>query len=216
MISVTAVSSARNVRAQLLFLLLLLPAVMQTFAVTVTAITSTHCSQHQNQHQHPHRRQHRHQYNQEQMRRRRRIQVDVRGGGSAGAGAGSVSGKSTKNSSPAGGGADQAVRKMANTTTSRTTTATIEKTKSKNRNALVVGLKNFLASGCAAGCSKLILAPFDTIKTLQQHQQSSVTMNALSFVEATRSIVSRPRGVWELYVSCFTRDQRKSLSFGLE
>ena len=68
--------------------------------------------------------------------------------------------------------------------------------------AIIVGMKNFIASGCAAGCSKLILAPFDTIKTLQQHQRSSVTAGAtLSFVEAAKTIMSRPRGVWELYVS---------------
>jgi hypothetical protein len=209
MISVTAVSSSpRNVLAQLLFLLCLMPSLMPTCAVTVAAIPSTHGSQHQNQHQHPPGYHHRDQCIQEQTRRRRRrIQVEVRGGGSASAS--SVSGKSTKNSTTSGAGAKQAVRKNTNTTITNTA-----KTTSKNRNALVVGMKNFLASGCAAGCSKLILAPFDTIKTLQQHQQSSVTMNALSFVEATRSIMSRPRGVWELYVSCFTCDQRDSSIFG--
>jgi Mitochondrial carrier protein len=197
MISVTAVSSSpRNVLAQLLFLLCLLPSLKPTCAVTVAAIPSTHGSQHQNQHQHRPGHQHRDQCIQEQTRRRRRrIQVEVRGGGSASAS--SVSGKSTKNTTTSACGAKQVVHKTTNTTIT-----SIAKTTSKNRNALVVGMKNFLASGCAAGCSKLILAPFDTIKTLQQHQQSSVTMSALSIVEATRSIMSRPRGIWELYVSC--------------
>jgi hypothetical protein len=68
--------------------------------------------------------------------------------------------------------------------------------------AWVVGMKNSLASALAAGCSKMLLAPFDTIKTLQQHSRSSVSANPLSIIEAAQAILSRPKGVWELYVSC--------------
>jgi solute carrier family 25 S-adenosylmethionine transporter 26 len=60
------------------------------------------------------------------------------------------------------------------------------------------GLKNSLASALAAACSKTMLAPFDTIKTIQQHNLSP-TGGALGFLPACRLIMSRPQGFWELY-----------------
>jgi hypothetical protein len=79
--------------------------------------------------------------------------------------------------------------------------------------AWVSGGKNFLASALAAACSKLMLAPFDTIKTLQQHSimatsvgttataAAAATTTPLSLVQTAQSILSRPKGVLELYVS---------------
>ena len=67
--------------------------------------------------------------------------------------------------------------------------------------AWLVGLKNALASGLAAACSKIILAPFDTIKTLQQHSRSSASANPLTLIEAAQVILKRPKGFLELYVS---------------
>jgi hypothetical protein len=71
----------------------------------------------------------------------------------------------------------------------------------------ISGFKNSLASGLAAGCSKLILAPFDTIKTLQQSSLNSGTAagvsNGLSMTEAVQVIMKRPRGFVEFYVSLF-------------
>ena len=67
--------------------------------------------------------------------------------------------------------------------------------------AWVSGLKNFIASGMAAACSKLILAPFDTIKTIQQHSRTSASAaTALSFRQAAKVIMSRPNGFLEFYV----------------
>jgi hypothetical protein len=80
------------------------------------------------------------------------------------------------------------------TTTATTTTRTADA-------AWVVGMKNSLASALAAGCSKIILAPFDTIKTLQQHSRSSVSADPLSIIGAVQVLLSRPKGFWELYVS---------------
>lgn len=60
------------------------------------------------------------------------------------------------------------------------------------------GLKNSLASALAAGCSKTLLAPFDTIKTMQQN---SLVGNAISLPSACRLILARPRGILEFYVS---------------
>jgi hypothetical protein len=62
------------------------------------------------------------------------------------------------------------------------------------------GLKSSLASALAAGCSKTLLAPFDTLKTVQQYnRQSSGT--ALSFWQAVQLVVARPKGFLEFYVS---------------
>ncbi len=62
------------------------------------------------------------------------------------------------------------------------------------------GLKNSVASSLAAATSKIILAPFDTIKTLQQNVRTSDQVASLGLLEAARIITSRPRGFWELYV----------------
>lgn len=74
------------------------------------------------------------------------------------------------------------------------------------RNSLVSatseGFRNSLASGLAAACSKTILAPFDTIKTVQQQaRQGMGGGKGLSFVDAVGLVVRRPRGIFELYVS---------------
>ena len=65
------------------------------------------------------------------------------------------------------------------------------------------GVKNSLASAMAAATSKIILAPFDTIKTLQQHSRSSLSNNPLSLMEAAKVILKRRRGFLELYVRHF-------------
>eukprot|EP00536_Pseudo-nitzschia_multiseries_P000076 jgi/Psemu1/282072/fgenesh1_pg.2_\ len=62
----------------------------------------------------------------------------------------------------------------------------------------VSGFKNSLASGLAAGCSKLLLAPFDTIKTLQQAASASGT-TSLSLSQAVQEILKRPKGFLEFY-----------------
>jgi len=59
------------------------------------------------------------------------------------------------------------------------------------------GLKNSLASALAAGCSKTILAPFDTLKTVQQYHRS--TGKSLSVIQAFHHIMARPRGFIEFY-----------------
>ena len=69
--------------------------------------------------------------------------------------------------------------------------------------ATVEGLKASLASALAAGCSKTLLAPFDTIKTVQQHYRS--TGAALSLSEAAKLIFARPNGFLEFYVSCLEK-----------
>lgn len=69
--------------------------------------------------------------------------------------------------------------------------------------AWVDGLKNSLASALAAAFSKIILAPFDTIKTLQQYHQSSSSMPSLTLLEAARVISERPGGFLNFYVRIF-------------
>ena len=69
--------------------------------------------------------------------------------------------------------------------------------------AWVDGLKNSLASALAAAFSKIILAPFDTIKTLQQYHQSTGGTSggaSLSLLQAAREISSRPGGFVNFYV----------------
>lgn len=65
--------------------------------------------------------------------------------------------------------------------------------------AAINGIKNSLASGLAAACSKTILAPFDTIKTMQQHGRNDEKV--LSVIDAATIVMSRPKGFFELYVS---------------
>ena len=67
--------------------------------------------------------------------------------------------------------------------------------------AWVEGAKNSLASALAAAFSKTILAPFDTIKTLQQYYQTSPNMPSLTLVEAAKIILERPGGFLNFYVS---------------
>lgn len=68
------------------------------------------------------------------------------------------------------------------------------------------GVKNSLASALAAASSKLLLAPLDTIKTLQQSQRAT-GQASLSVVQAARAILQRPKGFLELYVrtTCTTK-----------
>lgn len=78
----------------------------------------------------------------------------------------------------------------------------------------ISGFKNSLASGLAAGCSKMLLAPFDIIKTLQQASLATAASTAgtttaaaaavskgLSITQAAQVILNRPRGFLEFYVS---------------
>jgi hypothetical protein len=80
-----------------------------------------------------------------------------------------------------------------------TTTTTATNHHHRSEAAWVSGVKNALASALAAACSKIILAPFDTIKTMQQHSRTSVA--PLTLVQATQEILKRPKGIMELYVS---------------
>lgn len=71
--------------------------------------------------------------------------------------------------------------------------------------AWMSGLKNSLASALAAASSKLLLAPLDTIKTLQQCHHVAASPGAtgkasLSLVQAAKMILERPKGIVELYV----------------
>ena len=76
--------------------------------------------------------------------------------------------------------------------------------------AAAEGFKNSIASGLAAACSKTLLAPFDTIKTMQQQVRSGTNVGSavsvasgksLTLLEAARLIMDRPKGFLELYVS---------------
>ena len=81
-------------------------------------------------------------------------------------------------------------------TSTTTTLSTSKKTSKSSSTAITHGLKNTLASGLAAACSKTILAPFDTLKTVQQHVQSD---SSISILEASKIITSRPGGILNLY-----------------
>jgi hypothetical protein len=70
---------------------------------------------------------------------------------------------------------------------------------STKSSAALNGLKNSISSGMAAACAKTLLAPFDTIKTIQQ--QSRNGGKALGMAGAANVIMSRPGGFFELYVS---------------
>ncbi|GMI14780.1 hypothetical protein TrLO_g4335 [Triparma laevis f. longispina] len=67
-----------------------------------------------------------------------------------------------------------------------------------NQSRLISSLKNGLASGMSAGCVKLCLAPFDTIKTLQQHSRTVDGSAALTLAGAARALIKRG-GIGELY-----------------
>lgn len=77
--------------------------------------------------------------------------------------------------------------------------AKADQVKTSNSSAITAGLKNTLASGLAAACSKTILAPFDTIKTVQQDVTGGTS---LSLVQAVKKICGRDGGIRNLYVSC--------------
>ena len=95
-----------------------------------------------------------------------------------------------------GSGTGSSSRHLNNKQILTTSTST-----NKNQEAAwISGFKNSLASGLAAGCSKLILAPFDTIKTMQQ--AALVSGKApLSLSKAVQEILQRPKGFLEFYVS---------------
>ncbi|KAK1746929.1 mitochondrial carrier protein [Skeletonema marinoi] len=70
---------------------------------------------------------------------------------------------------PRGGGwAKAKVATVASSSPSKSTA------KQQSSSAITEGLKNTLASGLAAACSKTILAPFDTLKTVQQHVSAAI------------------------------------------
>jgi hypothetical protein len=95
-----------------------------------------------------------------------------------------------------GPGAGSSSRKMNNNALVSTSASS---TKSQEA-AWISGFKNGLASGLAAGCSKLLLAPFDTIKTIQQAAFNSGKA-PLSLSKAAQEILKRPKGFLEFYVS---------------
>jgi hypothetical protein len=76
-------------------------------------------------------------------------------------------------------------------------TTTVPVKTSTKSSAVTEGLKNTLASGLAAACSKTILAPFDTIKTVQQDVMGGTS---LSFMQAVKKICGREGGIGNLYV----------------
>lgn len=85
---------------------------------------------------------------------------------------------------------------QSKTTATKISNSSIISTSSSS-SALVDGLKSTLASGLAAACAKTILAPFDTIKTVQQNVQGT---NSLGILDAIRIITARsPGGVRNLY-----------------
>ena len=63
----------------------------------------------------------------------------------------------------------------------------------------VEGFKHSLASGLAAALSKTLLAPFDTIKTIQQQKTTTLLTKNIHFFEAAREIIQRPNGILEFY-----------------
>jgi len=86
-----------------------------------------------------------------------------------------------------------------------TTTTALNTYHQKKRRQLkyMEGFKHSLASGLAAALSKTLLAPFDTIKTMQQQDQhyyhSSSHTAIQSFWQVCREIQKRPQGFLELY-----------------
>lgn len=60
--------------------------------------------------------------------------------------------------------------------------------------AVTEGFKNAVASGLAAACCKIVLAPFDTLKTVQQQSRESTTL-----VKAFQTVLQRQGGILNLY-----------------
>jgi len=66
--------------------------------------------------------------------------------------------------------------------------------------AVMEGMKNSLASALASCCAKTLLQPFDTIKTIQQYERTiTATSSSIGFFEASRIVMKRDGGFWELY-----------------
>ena len=82
-------------------------------------------------------------------------------------------------------------------------TARVHRTDRPKQSATLEGLKNSLASALATGCSKTMLAPLDTLKTIQQHHRSAGT--ALTLWQAAKLAMARPNGFRELYVRIINR-----------
>jgi len=81
-----------------------------------------------------------------------------------------------------------------------TNKATSATTQTVNRKATVAGLKNSLASSLGAVCAKAVLAPFDTIKTIQQGSKSaSANAVSLKFLDATKLVMDRGNGIFGFY-----------------
>lgn len=78
---------------------------------------------------------------------------------------------------------------------------TPNQTQTQNRSdestsAVMVGIKNAVASGLATAVSKSMLAPFDTLKTVQQNHQLA---GQLTLFEAFQQVTSRKGGYGQLY-----------------
>ncbi|KAL3763372.1 hypothetical protein ACHAWU_001945 [Discostella pseudostelligera] len=91
---------------------------------------------------------------------------------------------------------DHGGRTSIPSTSTKTATSSTATQSSSSSTALTEGLKSTLASGLAAACSKTILAPFDTIKTVQQHVPGDTSLGLL---EACQQITSRTGGIRNLY-----------------
>mmetsp|Transcript_22262 Transcript_22262/g.34281 ORF Transcript_22262/g.34281 Transcript_22262/m.34281 type:complete len:395 (+) Transcript_22262:245-1429(+) len=122
----------------------------------------------------------------------------MRGGGS---GSGSSRGKDNTSTSTS---SSSRTRSRSRSSTSETTTTTT--TTPPKSSAMLEGFKNSLASALAAGVSKAILAPFDTIKTMQQNYvataagaAATTSSSSLGFWKAATMIMERPQGFLELY-----------------
>lgn len=87
-----------------------------------------------------------------------------------------------------GSGVSESATKATTTITATTTSAWVD------------GLKNSLASALASAFSKTILAPFDTVKTLQQFHQTTPEIPSLTLLEAAKKIMARPGGFMSFYV----------------
>ena len=96
------------------------------------------------------------------------------------------------------GGAASAALSASSTTRTKSSTSTT--TATAPTSATMDGLKSSLASALAAGCSKTLLAPFDTLKTIQQHSRAA-SGTSLTFWQAVQLVMERPNGIREFYVS---------------
>ena len=96
---------------------------------------------------------------------------------------------------PRGGGRAGSKPAATETTTAESSAAAASAT-ARRTSAVAEGLRSTLASGLAAACSKTILAPFDTIKTVQQHATGG---EPVGMIEACRRVASRPGGAANLY-----------------